>query len=142
MINYIEKGVYLHDAMATQGVALVAVGDGTEFIHKGGNFTEAQVNTFIANYDSLPDAKKAAKQRVKTHAAGLVHEIYPFIDAELGEVSGFYDYTIDMYAGSMPLPTRLADMKGIRDTLEDKITEVNALTDWQDADSYDASVGW
>lgn len=135
MITYTEKGRYLHEALAAAGYVLKQI-DGT-----WASSDDTAVQLIIDAYDSLPEAKVDAINRVKQHAAGLVNAIYPHIDAESTDVIGFYNYTVDMWQGGA-LTGRLLDFKGVRDTTVSKISEINAMTDWALVDAYDATVGW
>ena len=133
--SYIEKGIYLHNAIEAAGHSLTEV-DGIWF-----SSDDVIVQDIIDTFDPLPDAQSSARLRVKQHAAGLVSDIYPHIDPNATDVVSFYNYTVDMWQGGA-LPTRLQSLKDIRDIAVAKIAEINALTDWQLADSYDATIGW
>ena len=135
MINYKECGHRLHRAIRAAGYKL-ANRDGVWI-----SSNDVAVQAIIDAYDTLSEAKAEAKQRIKLHAATLVHAIYPFVDAEKADVIGFYNYTIDMWGGGS-LPSRLQELKAVRDTAVVKIAEVNALTGWQAVDAYDATIGW
>lgn len=135
MINYIEKGNGLHEAIFLEGHQLVQK-DGVWI-----SSDDIEVQSIINSYDPLPELKTEAISRIKQHAATLVHAIYPHVDAETTDVIGFYNYTVDMWQGGA-LPARLQSLKTVRDTALIKISEVSAMTDWQLVDTHDATVGW
>lgn len=146
MIDYIEKGHRMIVALFAADLGIVATGDGTLFIHKG-TATDDEINTFISNYDPLPEAKADARSRVTVQASKLVADIYPFVNPDKGEAIGLYHFTTDLYlsikaASRNALSGRLLDFKGIYDTAQAKIAEVNVLADWQEVDAYDATIGW
>jgi len=141
MINYIEYGIRFHDFIKESGHSLIQK-DG-EWISSD----DVAVQALIDNYDPLSEAKTDAKQRVTLHASQLVADIYPFINPEKEEAVGLYHFTTDLYlsiksASRNALSGRLLEFKGIYDTAQVKIAEVNAMTDWQLVDAYDATVGW
>ena len=91
--SYIEKGIYLHNAIEAAGHSLTEV-DGIWF-----SSDDVIVQDIIDTFDPLPDAQSSARLRVKQHAAGLVSDIYPHIDPNATDVVSFYNYTVDMWQG-------------------------------------------
>lgn len=96
----------------------------------------------IAVYNPLVTVRAEARVRILDEAAIRVNAIYPHIDAKKTDVISFYSYTVDMYSGGLPLPIRLQAVSDIRDTTLTKIDDVNAESDYQIIEAYDATVGW
>lgn len=136
MIIYTEYGIRLHEFIKESGHSLTEK-DGVWI-----SSDDVAVQAIINNYDPLPPAQADAKERLGQHASSLVHNIYPFVDAEKSDAIGIYNFATDIYSGGLPLPNRLQQLKDIRDTYIIKRDEIDALTDWELADAYDVTVGW
>ena len=138
-INYIEKGKRLHLYIREQGHSLIRR-DGVWV-----SDDDVAVQLLIDNFNELEEAKKEARDRVKVEASKRVAAIYPFVNPDKDEAAGLYDFAVDILVQSNSatgLSGNLLAFKNIRDTAVSKVAEVNALTDWQQVDSYDATVGW
>ena len=140
-VNYIEKTYRLHKQISEQGFALKKVDNVWT------SSDDVAVQSIIDSYDPLPEAKADARQRVKLEESKRVNQLFSFIDPEKDEAIDFVNFVIDIYNLIVPqaraaLPQSFVDLQAIRTTALAKIAEVNALTDWQLADSYDASIGW
>lgn len=137
MITYTEKGINLHNLINESGYTLSQI-DGVWV-----SSDDIAVQAIIDSYDPLPEAKEEARLRVKIVASEKVAAIYPFIDPTTDAVIGLYQYTLDMYQLIIPaaresLTGRLLEFKNIRDAALSAIGDVNAMTDWQLVNAYDA----
>ena len=138
-INYIEKGHRLHLAIGEAGHSLSQI-DGVWI-----SSDDVAVQAIIDAFDALPEAQADARERVKIEATKRTAELYPFINPEKDEALGLYQFTADLLThlnATSGLTGNLLAFQTIRNTAQTKIAEINALTDWQQADSYDATIGW
>jgi len=137
MINYIEKGKWLHDAITEAGYTLTQKGLTWE------SSNDVEVQAIIDTFDPLPFAREEAKKRVKQVGATKIANIYPFINADSAEAVGLYDFAYDLYmstvpSGREPLSGNLLALKGVYDAAVAAISVINGMTDWEAVRDYDA----
>ena len=145
MINYTEKGSSLHNAVNEAGYYLIANTNDQAFDSDGNQSPEIDtaVQLIIDSYDPLPEAKAEAISRVKITASLKAAEIYPFIDGETDQAVGLYQFASDLYLSTIPaarenLSGGLLAFKNVHDAAVSAISDINAMTDWQLVNAYDA----
>ena len=129
MINYIEKGIWMHKAIGNAGHWLRQVNNVWE------SDDDPVVQVIIDDFDPLPFSQNDAKARIKVSASAKMSTIYSFISPTSEEALGLYDYTVDIYqlivpAAREPITGRLLEFKTVYDTAKVGLADVNAETDW------------
>lgn len=141
MINHIEKGKYLNQAIREAGHYLRK--------HEGVWIADddAAVQIIIDNFNPIPPAQEEKINELKLEAAKRANAIYGFLSGEDNEtdasdVQAFYNFASDIYTSIIPaardaLSPRLQSFKDIRDTVATSITAINALNILSEIQSYD-----
>ena len=137
--NYVEYGYRLHRLIIDSGYKMQQI-DGVWL-----SSDDPAVQAIIDNFDPLPEAKAKAKERIGIEASKRVAIVYPLINPTKNEAVGLVNLVTDILVqanAAAGLSGDLLTVKNISNTVKVKIAEVNAETDWQLVDAYDASTGW
>ncbi len=136
MINYTEKGIWLHEEIGNQGHSLIEK-DG---IWIASNDTAVQ--GIIDSFDPLPFVKTAKRKEVKLEAAKRLSTIYDFVDDDPKRALSFYEFSKDIYlsikvSSRSNLQPRLQQYKDIYDAASAAISDIDLITDWEVVSAYD-----
>lgn len=145
-VNYIEKGIWLHQEVARQGHKIWNV-RGTWY-----STNDVAVQAIIDSFDPIPDARRQKRQEIKAEAARRAAEIYEFIGlgglqedgvTTVDTAASFYNFAEDIYMSVLPtargtLASRLAAFKAIKDAAQAAIITVNGLATFSAIQVYDA----
>ena len=135
MITYIEKGIWMHEAIADAGYSLAQV-DGVWV-----SSDDVAVQSIIDSFDPLPYAKAEKIVAIKTEAAKRGKDIYSFLSANPEHAIDFYQFGSDIIDVIAPgsrqgLPANIANFKAIRDVAAAAIATINDMTDWTAVMTY------
>ena len=136
MINYTEKGVWLHEEVSRQGYIISQ--HGSVWVTSN----DVAVQAIIDAFNPLPYAKADAKALLKAEAATRASDIYSFLGDNVETAVDFYTFASDIYLSILPaargtLQPNLVAFKNIHDAAVDAIAVINAMTDWQLVMAYD-----
>ena len=134
MINYINKGKWLNNAILDAGIGIF------EDATLGWVVSDpiaAQV--IIDSFDPLPFAKDEKIEELKAEGARRAALVYSFVGDDPRAWYNFMGDIITMVkpAARDPMPQRLLNFKQVRDVVIAAVAEINAMTDWQVVASYD-----
>jgi len=138
MIIYVEKGIWLHEAIAAAGHWL---------IQQNGVWVsddDVAVQAIIDAFDPLPFAKEDKTKELKTQTALLSSEYYAFMNPaeEPDKAASFIDLFEDFYevihpASRNALDGRLLACYDLGSAQKDAIVVIEAMTDWTLVMAYD-----
>lgn len=137
MINWIEKGRGLLEVIRSDG-HWVESNDGV-----WSSSDDTAVQLIIDSYDPLPHSKDKAIERIEREATKRASLIYAFIGSAVSNAISQYNMASDLYLSTItesrnPLTGRLLAFKGVHDAAMAAISDINAMTDWQLINAYDA----
>jgi hypothetical protein len=150
MINYIEKGIWMHEYIASQGYRFGDRGTHWEatFANTGAD-AETEVQIIIDAFDPLPYAIADKRAELKREVATRTMAIYAFMEydenkADPSDAIAFYDFANDIYTSMKqnargPLADRLQSFKDVVDIGKLTNIQLNAQSDWEVVMAYDVT---
>ena len=132
MINYIEKGHWLHREIRKQGHS-IATNDGVIETSD-----DVAVQAIIDAFDPLPEAKAEKIEELKTEALRRANLIYDSDDDVFPSV-GHFKLMLDIentYDRSGAVAPRLLNLNNHLTGYENAVTDINALIDWSEVMAY------